>query len=143
LPSKTNRAFGIDVFEKTLFGAFHGFFVVAINVIGGLAQVDSDLITASRSMGASRGQIWRHVFVPAIVPPMVVRLRLAIGLTFLGVLVAELAVARAGLGFLLNRAADGGNVPRLFALILLIGVTAMAGNGVLSFYQRRLIHWQG
>ena len=136
-------AFGIDVLQKTLFGAFHGFFVVAVNVIGGLAQVDRELVTASRSMGATRGQIWRHILVPSIIPLLLAGLRLAVGLTFLGVLVAELAVARAGLGFVLNRAADSGNVPRLFALILLIGATAVMVNGALSAYQQRLIRWHG
>jgi len=135
--------FGIDVTQKAMFGAFHGFFVVAVNVIGGLQEVDRDLVTASRSMGATRRQIWTTVLLPSIVPLLFAGLRLAVGLTFLGVLVAELAVSRAGLGFLLNRAADVGNVGRLLALIALISVTAVLLNAVLSAYEERLVRWRG
>lgn len=45
--------FGIDIMQKVMFGAFHGFFVVALNMIGGLRQGDRDLVLLGRSMGAS------------------------------------------------------------------------------------------
>jgi len=76
-------------------------FPIIINTVTGLTTTDRNLIEAARSFGATPMQIQFKVRVPGALPFIIAGLRLGVARALVGVVVAELFGARAGLGFLI------------------------------------------
>ncbi len=75
--------------------------VTIINLYNGFIQTDEGKIHLLRSFGASRSQIFLKVVMPANVPNLISALKINIGLAWVGVIVGEFLVSRAGLGYLI------------------------------------------
>ena len=91
--------FGIGAASKIAFGVSHGMFPIMIAVAAGVQKINPILLTSARSMGASRTQVLRHVIFPHMVPSFFTGLRLGMTGVLLGVLLAELYVSTAGIGY--------------------------------------------
>jgi NitT/TauT family transport system permease protein len=128
--------FGID--QKIAFGAFHGVFPLAIVLVGAVREVPDTHLDVARSLRLSRWQTVRHVVVPSVLGPLVVGLRFAFNLTFLGVVLSELFAAQSGVGLLLQRALSTVDRPRIMGVTLVIVVVALAVNAVFYAAQRYL-----
>jgi len=76
--------------------------IVAItSVYTGFSEVDAEKLLLLRSLGASKIQALTMVVLPASVPTMVSALKLSVGMSWVGVIVGEFLVSRAGLGYLI------------------------------------------
>lgn len=67
-----------------------------------MRSVAIEQIHAAYSMGASRGQVLRHVIMPAALPEMLTGMRIAIGFGWTTLVAAEMVAATAGLGFMVQ-----------------------------------------
>ncbi len=135
------RFFGIGVSSKIAFGVSHGFFPIAFNIIAGVRSVDPNLIVISRSMGATKFQIMRKVILPSMLPTMFTGFRLGMGLTLLGVLLAELFVSQEGVGHFINLFSEGFKSGQLFAMIAVLSLVSIIVNEVLRAIEGRLSRW--
>ncbi len=97
--------------------------VTMVTVLGGFLSVEEEKLTLLRSFGASKLQCFTMVVFPAALPTTVSALKLGIGMSWVGVIVGEFLVSRAGLGYLI---VYGGQV---FKLDLV-----MAGTAVLCLF---------
>ncbi|MFB6297976.1 MAG: ABC transporter permease [Salinirussus sp.] len=122
--------FGID--QKIAFGAFHGVFPMAIILTGAVRNVSDIHLDVARSLRLSRFQTVRFIVLPSVLGPLVVGLRFAFNLSFLGIILSELFAARSGLGLILQRALGSVDRPRIMGVTLVIVVVALAVN--LTFY---------
>jgi NitT/TauT family transport system permease protein len=130
--------FGLGPPAKIAFGFSHGIFPVIVNVVAGMRNVNELYLRGARSMGASRADILRHVILPHMVPALFVGLRLAMTLTLLGVILAELYVSTAGIGYFARLFAENYNPAPLFALIGVLAAIALAFNAIVRLAERRL-----
>lgn len=122
--------FGID--QKIAFGAFHGVFPMAIILMGAVREVADIHVDVARSLRLSQYQFARYVVLPSVLGQLVVGLRFAFNLSFLGVILSELFAARSGLGLILQNALSSVDRPRIMGVTLVIVVVALAVN--LLFY---------
>lgn len=97
-------------------------FPILINTIIGVRQCDEGLILAARDLGASKVQIQRKVVLPAAVPAIFGGLRLALGISIILVVAAEMQTARYGLGAKLQLAGQVLETGQVFAILLLLAV---------------------
>jgi ABC-type nitrate/sulfonate/bicarbonate transport system permease component len=130
--------FGLGSASKIAFGFSHGIFPVMVAVIGGMSNVPTLYLRGARSMGASRLDIVRHVIFPNMVPSFFVGLRLAMTMTMLGVILAELYVSTAGVGYFTRVFAENYNPAPLFALVGSLAAIALAFNACVRVAERRL-----
>jgi len=128
--------FGID--QKIAFGAFHGVFPMAIILVGAVREVADIHLNVARSLRLSRYQVTRYIIFPSILGQLVVGLRFAFNLSFLGVILSELFAARSGLGLILQNALSSVNRPRIMGVTLVIIVIALTINLVFYAVQRHL-----
>ena len=91
--------FGIGPASKIAFGVSHGIFPIIMTIVAGVQNIKPILLTSARSMGASRWQILRHVIFPHMIPSFFAGMRLGMTGVLLGVLLAELYVSTAGIGY--------------------------------------------
>ena len=130
--------FGLGPVAKIFFGFSHGVFPIIVNVVAGMRNVNKLYMSAASSMGASRAEVIRHVLFPNMVPAFFVGLRLAMTLTLLGVILAELYVSTGGIGYFTRLYAESYNPAPLFALIGSLAIIAVIFNEIVRIAERRL-----
>lgn len=134
--------FGIGPAAKIAFGFSHGVFPVIVNVVAGMRNVNPHYLRAAQSMGASRGDIVRHVIFPHMVASFFTGLRLAMTMTLLGVILAELYVSTSGVGYFTKLFAETFDPSPLFALIGTLALMAVGLNEIVRVIERRFTCWK-
>jgi putative hydroxymethylpyrimidine transport system permease protein len=133
---------GFGLAPKLAIIALVTFFPVVVTTLAGLRSIDGDLIKLMRTFGAGRGQILRHVEIPAALPGLFTGARLAAVLSVIGAVFAEQSGANSGLGVLFT-VADGQDqaVPEAFAAVVVLAGFAIALFLVLSLAERWVLPW--
>jgi len=134
--------FGIGPAAKIAFGFSHGVFPVLVNVVAGMRNVNPVFLKAARSMGARRSDIIRNVTFPHMVESFFTGLRLAMTMTLLGVILAELYVSTAGVGYFTKLFAETFDPAPLFALIGTLAIIAIGLNEFVRTIERRFTRWK-
>jgi len=94
--------------------------LAAMNAVGSVADVHWN---AGRNFGLSPAELAGKVIAPAILPQVIVGLRLTLGIAWLVVVAAEMIAVNSGLGFLIIDARNAGNrYDVVVAGMVLIGV---------------------
>lgn len=123
---------GVGYSSKVAFGALHGMLPIAIIVSNGLRKVlANSQMQAAITMNATNAQLIRYILFPSVLPYIVTALRLSVSLTLLGVILGEMYVARAGLGFLLMRWYGELQIPKMLSVVFLIGSLAFTLDFIL------------
>jgi ABC-type nitrate/sulfonate/bicarbonate transport system permease component len=133
---------GTGTTPAVLYGTLHGFFPVALLAIGGVRDIDRHLVTVARSMGATAGQIYRKVVLPAALPAVLEGLRLGIVFCLLGVLIVEMFAGIRGMGYLLQALGNGFRAAELFAATLIVSAMSVAIVLALAAASERLGRWR-
>jgi NitT/TauT family transport system permease protein/taurine transport system permease protein len=93
-------------------------------------------------MGATFTQQITRVIIPASVPTVFAGLRLGGALTIIGVVVAEMLTASAGIGYLVTLNRTILDSPRVFAAILAILVLSIAYHQLARWLESHMVVWQ-
>lgn len=134
--------FGIGFSQKVAFGVFQAIFVLVIATIAAATSVPDDLIRVARANGASRWQLYREIYWPAMLPLILEGMRLGVIFNITGVVFAEMYVARAGVGSQISHWGQTFDIPNLLAGILLIALLSIVVNESLRWYERRVGQWR-
>jgi NitT/TauT family transport system permease protein len=134
--------FGIDEMQKIVF-LFVGIFVYLLPlVVEAVENVDDVYLQTATTLGASRGQIIRHVLVPGSLPAIGEALRVMNGIGWTYVILAEVINARYGLGYLITTAGKRSHVDQIFALVLVILFIGVVTDWIIRFVNQKLFHWK-
>ena len=112
--------------------------VCIMNMLSGFIAVDRTKLLLMKSMGASKAVTLRKLIVPASLPALMNTLKVAVGLAWIGSIMGEYIVSKAGLGYLI---VYGGQV---FKLDLVMTATfilcALAGGmyGIITLVEKRI-----
>jgi len=98
--------------------------VTILEVLGGFNSVDPEKIKLVRTFGASRTQILSKVVLPSAFPTMVNALKINVGLSWVGVIVGEFLVSKAGLGYLIVYGGQVFQLDLVMTSVLILGVAA-------------------
>ena len=96
--------FGVGPGSKVAMGAISCFFPVALNVAGGMREIDKVLIRVGRSFRANTWQMVTKIYMPAMRHPIINGVRLGLGVCLIGTLLAETKLSNRGIGFLVIQA---------------------------------------
>src|SRR5215475_1758966 len=134
--------FGIGAASKIAFGVTHGVFPVIMTVVAGVQNLKPILLTSAHSMGASRWQIFRHVIFPHMVPSFFAGMRLAMSGVLLGVLLAELYVSIAGIGYFTTLFTQNFQPAKLLGLVGTLAAMAIFLNALVRRAETRFGRWR-
>jgi NitT/TauT family transport system permease protein len=73
--------------------------ITILNMLNAFLAVDNDKILLLKSMGATKGQILFKLVLPHSLPKLINTLKINVGLTWVGVIMGEHLVSKAGLGY--------------------------------------------
>ncbi len=129
--------FGIGDASKIFLIALASSFPVILNTYAGARSIDSNLIRAARSLGATEFEIFKGVVLPASLPHIFTGVRLAWGISLIVIIAAEMIGATVGIGYMILEAQQTFRTERVLAGIFVIGVIGFTTD--LGF--RRLRQW--
>lgn len=119
------------------------FFPVFISTLYGVRSVPKSYLESMRLMGASPFQTFRHVHFPHALPFAANGMRIAMGVTWLVVIAAEIFPGtRSGLGYMLCVACKTIDYEYTFAAIITVGVIAYLTDLALHAFERSVGRWQ-
>jgi NitT/TauT family transport system permease protein len=134
--------FGLGLGSKVAVGTSLAFFIVLANTVAGIRGVSQDLVTLSRSLGATPRQVFFKVTLPSAVPVIFSGLRLALIYSMLGVVGAELIAAEHGLGQVLAYLQSTFNMNGVMALLALLALLGMIVTQGMTRLEKALLRWQ-
>jgi NitT/TauT family transport system permease protein len=134
--------FGVSIPQKIAFGVFTTVFVLIVGGIAAVQSVPPELITVSRVYGASRGQIIREIYLPAMAPILLESARLAMVFNITAVLLCEIYGARDGIGYRIAAWGENLQMPQLYAALVIVATAAVAVNEALRAVEMRLGAWR-
>jgi NitT/TauT family transport system permease protein/taurine transport system permease protein len=134
--------FGVGSESKIAFAGIYAFFPVMLSTAAGIQTIDPQFLLAARSMGATLPQQIARVIIPASLPTVFAGLRLGGALAIIGVVVAEMLTAAAGIGYLVTLNRTILDSPRVFAAILMILLLSIAYYLLSRAVERRFVVWQ-
>jgi len=134
--------FGIGIASKVAVVFLAAVFPILLNVRAGVRTVDRSLVEVAQSFKATNLQMLRTVFVPASIPSVITGMRLGIGQGLVGMVVGELIASTAGLGFVINTAANQFRPDLAFVALFLVSGTGVLLSSVLKAVERRLDRWR-
>jgi ABC-type nitrate/sulfonate/bicarbonate transport system permease component len=124
--------FGVGPSSKIAMGTISCFFPVALSAAAGMRQIESVLIRVGRSFRANTWQMVTKIYLPAMRQPMVNGVRLGMGVAVIGTLLAETKLSNRGIGFLIINAYSTFDMPRMYALLILLFVVAIGANTLVA-----------
>src|SRR3954467_1300309 len=124
--------FGVGPGSKVAMGAISCFFPVALNVAGGMREIDKVLIRVGRSFRANTWQMVTKIYLPAMRHPMINGIRIGLGVCLIGTLLAETKLSNRGVGFLVIQAYSLFNMPLMYALLIVLFVIAIGANALIG-----------
>lgn len=136
--------FGPGFGSKVAFGVSHGMFPIALSVVAGLNQSRASPIYTrwAGSLGANFIKKLLRVELPQAIGSILVGLRLSMSTTLLGVLLADIYISTGGVGYYTRLFAETVQGPKLFALIVLVAILAMAINSMVSRVEQYSSRWK-
>ena len=117
------------------------FFHMVLSTVNQIDGVNRNLIDVARTMGATKQQIYGRVIIPAILPGLLVVLRLNLFGAWMVVLVAESTGVGYGLGQVIMMARNTFNPSLVFFTIALIGLLGFLSDWMMRLIQRRVLYW--
>jgi NitT/TauT family transport system permease protein len=134
--------FGLGAPAKIVVIWFMAMLPILINTYAGVQNTDPDLLEAARSFGAQRGQLFRHIMLPAALPYVVTGLRLGASMAMVGAVFAESQTALAGLGYLMAQYSGSFQTAKYFGPVLVLAGMGMLISQALKVLERRLGRWK-
>ena len=133
--------FGIGIASKVVLAFSLGYFIMLLSTLGGLKNVDRDLLLMSRLFGASELRLFRDVRLPWALPSIFAGLRLTLIYCSAGAVIGEMIAAKSGLGLLVQTFSGRFDVAGVMALILVVAIMVMALTSLMDLSERRLLAW--
>jgi NitT/TauT family transport system permease protein len=98
--------------------------VTVLEVYTGFQEADPEKIRLVKSFGATRKQVLTKVILPSSFPVMMNALKVNVGLSWVGVIVGEFLVSRAGLGYLIVYGGQVFQLDLVMTSVLILSVLA-------------------
>ncbi|MDX3896234.1 ABC transporter permease [Pusillimonas sp.] len=128
--------FGVGAGSKIAMGTLSCFFPIAISVAAGIRSIEDVLLRVGKSFRLSTWQMMTKIYLPAIREPAINGLRLGLGIAVIGTVLAETKLSNQGIGFLIIQTYATFDIPRMYALLIMLFVFAIGINALIEHYAK-------
>jgi NitT/TauT family transport system permease protein len=142
LGSLFSIAFGFGLTSKVVLAVVLVFFGVFFNAFQGTREVDRNLLSNARILGASQWQAVRQVVLPSAFTWILASLHISFGFALIGAVVGELLGADKGMGLLIRNAQNNFSPNGVLAGMVVIAVIALIAEGLITALEKRLLRWR-
>jgi NitT/TauT family transport system permease protein len=119
-------------------------FPMMVQTTAGVRTIDRRYLRAAANFGVTRRVLFRRVVIPAVLPEIIVGMRIGIGVAWLVVVAAEMIALRSGLGYLIMDSRNAGNrYDLVIASMIIIGVIGLLLDGATRLLERmKTVKWR-
>jgi len=121
---------------------FISLIVTILGVYSGFAQVDPDKIKLLKTFGATKVQILQKAILPASVPTIISALKINVGLSWVGVIVGEFLVSKAGLGYLIVYGGQVFKLDLVMTSIIILAIAAAVMYKAVVILEQLFLKWR-
>lgn len=112
--------------------------VTILEVHNGFRSTDAGKLRLMQSLGATKGQILVKLVIPANFTTLINALKVNVGLSWVGVIMGEFLVSRAGLGYLIVYGSQVFQMDLVMATVLLLALAAAGMYQCILFLEKGL-----
>jgi NitT/TauT family transport system permease protein len=119
-------------------------FPMIVQTASGVHTIERRYLHAAQNFGVSRGTLFRRVIVPAVLPEIVVGMRIGLGVAWLVVVAAEMIALHSGLGYLIIDSRNAGNrYDLVIAGMIIIGLIGLLLDGLMRLLEGlKSVRWR-
>lgn len=119
-------------------------FPLIVQTAAGVHTIDIRYLRAAENFGVSRYKLFRQVIIPAVLPDLIVGMRISLGVAWLVVVAAEMIALRSGLGYLIMDSRNAGNrYDLVIAGMIIIGVIGLLLDGLMRLLEGlKSVRWR-
>jgi NitT/TauT family transport system permease protein len=106
--------------------------------------IERRYLRAAQNFGGSRYTLFRRVVIPAVLPQIIVGMRIGLGVAWLVVVAAEMIALRSGLGYLIIDSRNAGNrYDLVIAGMVIIGLIGLLLDGAMRLLEGlKWVRWR-
>lgn len=134
--------FGIDIQMKVILAAVTVFFLVFLNTLAGVRNVDQSLVDAVRLMGGGRRDIMFKVIIPSATGYVLTGVHIAIPYALIGAVIAELIASNRGIGYLIEASGTQFDTTGVFAALVVLTIISGLLNAIVNFIDQKTSRWK-
>ena len=119
-------------------------FPMIVQTTAGVHTIEQRYLRAAANFGVSRRTLFRHVVIPAVLPQVIVGMRIGLGVAWLVVVAAEMIALRSGLGYLIIDSRNAGNrYDLVIAGMIIIGLIGLLLDGLMRMLEGlKTVKWR-
>ncbi len=119
-------------------------FPMIVQTAAGVHTIEQRYLRAAENFGVSRHKLFTQVIIPAVLPEMIVGMRISLGVAWLVVVAAEMIALRSGLGYLIMDSRNAGNrYDLVIAGMIIIGIIGLMLDGFMRLLEGlKSVRWR-
>ncbi len=119
-------------------------FPMVVQTTVGVHTIEKRYLRAAENFGVSRRTLFMQVVIPAVLPQVVVGMRIGLGVAWLVVVAAEMIALRSGLGYMIMDSRNAGNrYDLVVAGMIIIGIIGLSLDGIMRMLERfKWVRWR-
>ena len=119
-------------------------FPMIVQTVAGVHTIEQRYLRAAANFGVSRATLFRQVVIPAVLPQIIVGMRIGLGVAWLVVVAAEMIALRSGLGYLIIDSRNAGNrYDLVIAGMIIIGLIGLLLDGLMRLLEGlKSVRWR-
>ncbi len=133
--------FGLGEASKIFTIAIGVFYLVLINTMAGVLNIDDIYLDVARNFGATPVQFYSTVAFPGALPMIFAGFKLGMGTALLLIVAAELSAAKAGVGWMVWRAYDMFDIEKMFVALITMAFLGYIFSYLLDVAEKIVIPW--
>jgi len=133
--------FGIGDEARLFLIALGVFFPMYINTFHGIRQVEVGLIEMGRTYGLSTWQLFREIILPGAMPSILLGLRIALGVMWLTLIVAETVAVDSGIGYMAASAREFIRTDVMVFAVVLYALLGKLADTIARGLERYFLQW--
>ena len=117
-------------------------FVTITSVYTGFREVDEAKITLVKTFGGTKIQVLKNVLLPATYPTIASALKINVGLSWVGVIMGEFLVSKAGLGYLIIYGSQVFQLDLVMTSTVVLAVAAGVMYATVAWFEKKIIPYK-
>ncbi|HEU4625849.1 MAG TPA: ABC transporter permease [Steroidobacteraceae bacterium] len=119
-------------------------FPMIVQTTAGVHTIEKRYLRAAENFGVSRRTLFKHVVIPAVLPQVLVGMRIGLGVAWLVVVAAEMIALHSGLGYMIMDSRNAGNrYDLVIAGMIIIGLIGLLLDGLMRTLERaKWVRWR-
>ncbi len=115
---------------------------LSISAMHAARSIDVAHVRAARMLGATRTQMFRHVFLPSCLPGICTGMRISLGFTYTVLVASEIVAATAGIGWMIWDASKFLLGDVVIMGLFVLGLTGLALDWFIRQLERLITPWR-